>query len=145
MNEVRHTDEYSRSLKSCPEFRNADIKAFVRHLHERRCQQCLTLFRAAAQGTSPNFTSPAAPKPSKMPVTADRSGDLRSNHRSNDRSLDRWLAFEYFLIPQRDRPLLGTNDWFRWLDEFQQRHPLEVSRITEPLAKRASQVLWNSR
>jgi len=61
---------------------------------------------------------------------------------SNNRSIDRLLFNEYALIPQGERPLVGSNDWFRWLEEFQQRHPIEVSRLTQSLAERARQVLW---
>jgi hypothetical protein len=60
-------------------------------------------------------------------------------------SIDRWLLREYSLIPQSERPMVGSNGWFRWLEEFQQRHSLEVSRLTQPLAERASHVLWKSR
>ena len=64
---------------------------------------------------------------------------------SNDSSIDRWLFKEYFLIPQAERPIVGSNEWFRWLEEFQRRHAVDGSRLTPPLAKRACQVLWNSR
>jgi hypothetical protein len=62
---------------------------------------------------------------------------------SNDRRIDRLLFNEYFLIPQGERPIVGSNDWFRWLEQFQQRHPVEVSRLTQSLAERARQVLWH--
>ena len=61
---------------------------------------------------------------------------------SNNRPIDRLLFNEYALIPQGERPIVGSNDWFRWLEEFQQRHPIEVSRLTQSLAERARQVLW---
>ncbi len=61
---------------------------------------------------------------------------------SNNRSIDRLLFNEYALIPQGERPLVGSNDWFRWLEEFQHRHPTEVSRLTQSLAERARHVLW---
>jgi len=64
---------------------------------------------------------------------------------SDDRSIDRWLFKEYFLIPQAERPMVGSNEWFRWLEEFQRRHAVDGSSLTQPLAKRACQVLWNSR
>jgi hypothetical protein len=64
---------------------------------------------------------------------------------SYERSLDRWLYNEYFLIPKAERPLVGSNEWFRWLEEFQQRHPEEVSRLTQPLSQLACQVIWNSK
>src|SRR5437870_13690328 len=60
---------------------------------------------------------------------------------SNHRPIDRLLFNEYALIPQGERPIVGSNDWFRWLEEFQQRHPDEVSRLTQPLAERARQVV----
>ena len=61
----------------------------------------------------------------------------------NDR-IDRLLLNEYLLIPLAERPIVGTNGWFRWLEEFQQRHPVEVSRITQPLAERAYQVICSA-
>ena len=61
---------------------------------------------------------------------------------SNDRSIDRLLFNEYFLIPTPDRPIVGSNDWFLWLERFQRRHPVEVSRLPQSLAERARQVLW---
>jgi len=64
---------------------------------------------------------------------------------SDDRSIDRWLFKEYFLIPQAERPMVGSNEWFRWLEEFQRRHAVDGSHLAQPLAKRACQVLWNSR
>ena len=63
---------------------------------------------------------------------------------TNDR-IDRLLLNEYLLIPHAERPMIGSNDWFRWLEEFQRRHPVEVSRLTEQLAERAREVLWNQR
>ena len=62
---------------------------------------------------------------------------------SNGRSIDRLLVKEYFLLSLAERPIVGSNDWFQWLEEFQQRHPDEVSRLAQPLAERACQVLWN--
>jgi hypothetical protein len=61
---------------------------------------------------------------------------------SNDKRIDRLLFNEYFLIPLGERPLVGSNDWFQWLEEFQKRHPVEVSRLTQSLSERARQVLW---
>jgi hypothetical protein len=65
--------------------------------------------------------------------------------RTTDRLIDQWLYNEYVLIPQPERPMVGSNDWFRWLEDFQQRHPSEVARLNQPLAKRACQVVGNSR
>jgi hypothetical protein len=39
--------------------------------------------------------------------------------------------------------MIGSNDWFRWLEDFERRHPVEVSQLTEPLPTRACRVLWN--
>lgn len=133
--------ERSPNLESCLEFRNADIEAFVKHLNEGKCEQCLALFPAVGQGTAHDEISAGEQKLSEVPAAEGRY----SASMSNDRSIDRWLFNEYFLIPQSGRPIVGSNDWFRWVEEFQQRHPVEVSRLTQPLAKRACQVLWNSR
>jgi hypothetical protein len=136
--ETRAALQRPARLGSCLEFRNADIAAFVKHLNEARCEQCLALFQAKAPGTGPDLTSDL--KLSEGPAARGTSSVAW-----NDGSVDRWLAREYFLIPQPDRPIVGSNDWFRWLDQFQQRHPVEVSHLRQPLAKRACQVLWNSR
>jgi hypothetical protein len=64
---------------------------------------------------------------------------------SNDNAIDRWLLTEYSLIPRLERPIVGSNEWFHWLEDFQQRHPNEVSCLDQPLAKRACQVVANSR
>lgn len=61
---------------------------------------------------------------------------------SNDSSIDRLLFSEYFLIPTLERPIVGSNDWFRWLEQFERCHPVEASSLTQPLAERARQVLW---
>jgi len=61
---------------------------------------------------------------------------------SNERRIDRLLFNEYFLLPLEERPVVGSNDWFRWLERFQHCHPVEVSRLTQSLAERARQVLW---
>jgi len=47
--------------------------------------------------------------------------------------IDQWLYNEYVLIPQPERPMVGSNDWFRWLEDFQQRHPSEVARLNQML------------
>jgi hypothetical protein len=123
------------------ESRNAVIEAFVKFLNEGRCEQCLTLFPAVGQGTVHDEPSAGGQKLSEVP-TAKGS---YSASMSNDRSIDQSLFDEYFLIPLAERPIVGSNDWFRWQEEFQQRHPDEVSRLTQPLAERARQVLWNRR
>ncbi len=133
--------EASPNMESCLEFRNADIAAFVKHLNEVRCERCWTLFSALGQETALAEISAAKQKLSAVPITERRYGASFSN----DRSIDRWLFNEYFHIPQPERPIVGSNDWFRWLEAFQQRHPVAVSGLTQPLAKRACQVLWNSR
>jgi hypothetical protein len=131
----------SPNLKSCLEFHNADIAALVKHLNEVRCERCLSLFSALGQGTAHDEIFAGEQELSQVPTMERR---YRASA-SNDRSIDRWLFNEYFLIPQPERPIVGSNDWFRWLDEFQRRHPAAVSGLTQPLAKRARQVLWNSR
>jgi hypothetical protein len=142
--------ERSLNLESCLEFRSADVQALLKHVNEGRCEQCLTFFRAMEQRAKDKVTT--APgvgthanggdqqKPGKVPAMNGKS----SLGISEDRLIDRWLLFEYVLIPKAQRPLVGSNDWFRWLDEFQQRHPVEVSRLSQPVAKRAAKVLWNS-
>jgi hypothetical protein len=115
--------------------------AYVKHLNEGKCEQCLTLFPAAEQGTAHDEIFAGKQKLSEVPAAEGKN----SASLSNDRSVDRWLFKEYFLIPQSERPMVGSNEWFRWLEEFQQRHPVKVSQLTRPLAKRACQVLWNSR
>jgi hypothetical protein len=141
MIEIRRTGESYSNLETCVEFRNVDIKAFVRHLHERRCEKCLALFAAVRQGTARSAIFAREQKSSEVRAAEGRL----SAARSNDRTIDRWLSYEYFLIPQLERPMAGSNEWFRWLEEFQQRHPVEVSRLGQPLANRACQVLWNSK
>jgi hypothetical protein len=137
----RFNGESTLRLETCLEFRSADLKAFARHLHERRCEKCWIFFAATRQTTAHQEIS--------APVRdASESFFAERGHVSAGPSLqllDRWLIKEYFLIPHSDRPIAGSNDWFRWLDEFQQRHPADVARLTEPLAQRALQVLWNSR
>jgi hypothetical protein len=139
--EARAVVQRPAKLGSCPEFRSADIAAFVKHLNETRCEQCLALFQAQGLGTGRCEISAAEQKLSEGPVAKGKSSAIVWN----DASVDRWLSREYFLIPQPDRPIVGSNDWFRWLDQFQERHPVEVSHLKQPLAKRACQVLWNSR
>jgi hypothetical protein len=112
-----------------------------KHLHEGKCEQWLSLFPASEQGTALDEISAGKQKLSEAPAAEGRI----SAAPSNDRSVDRWLLREYFLIPQSERPMVGSNEWFRWLEEFQHRHPVTVSQLTQPLAKRACQVLWNSR
>ena len=140
MNGTRGSGESVRKLESCLEFRDADFKAFVRHLHERRCEKCWKLFAAAEQsapnhevsGRVQNVNRASASEGRQVPATA------------KDISLDRWLIKEYSLIPPTHRPIVGSNDWFRWLDEFQERHPADVARLDQPLAMRAQKVLWDS-
>jgi hypothetical protein len=43
--EVRAVVEDSPILQCCEEFRDADIFAFVKHLKERRCEQCKACLR----------------------------------------------------------------------------------------------------
>jgi len=136
----RNSDRFSR-LESCLEFRNADIKTFARHLHERRCQKCWALFAAAGQGLPHHDVSERAPKLNEAPAAQGRYASVKPY----DTNLDRWLITEYSLIPPMHRPIVGTNDWFRWLEEFQERHAAEVAGLRQPLAERALQVLWNSR
>lgn len=137
----RSIGESTSRLETCLEFRNADIKAFARHLHERRCEKCRTFFAASRQvSTHPEISA----------LVQKENEDLAVERRqvaagSSVQSLDRWLIKEYFLIPRLHRPIAGSNDWFRWLDEFKERHPADVARLGEPLAQRALQVLWNSR
>jgi len=119
------------------EVRNANIEALVKHPNEGKSEQCRALFPAAEQGTAHDGISAGK---QTLSEAADDSASV-----SNDGALDRWLFKEYFLIPQSERPMVGSNEWFRWLEEFQQRHPVKVSQLTQPLAKRACQVLWNSR
>jgi len=138
---MQRNGESSLQLESCLEFRNADIRAFVRHLHERRCERCLALFAAIRQRTAQDQTSAREQRVNQVPATERCS----VSSVPIDRSLDRWLIREYFLIPDACRPIAGSNDWFRWLDEFQQRHAADVAGLTQPLAQRARQVLWNSR
>jgi hypothetical protein len=135
----RFNGEITLRMETCLEFRNADLKAFARHLHERRCEKCWAFFAATRQaGTHQENSAPVR--------EASESFAAGSGHVSvgpSVQSLDRWLIKEYFLIPHVDRPIAGSNDWFRWLEEFKQRHPADVARLTEPLAQRALQVLWN--
>ena len=133
--------ECAGSLETCLEFRSADIKAFVRHLHERRCEKCLAVFAAVRQGAARGGVNASGQKAGEMPGAEGWLGATVAN----DRTIDRWLSYEYSLIPPMQRPLAGSNEWFRWLEEFQQRHPAEVSRLNQPLAMRAQQVLWNAR
>jgi len=123
------------------ESHNAVIEAFVKFLNEGRCEQCVTLFPAVAQGTGHDEPSAGEQKLSQVPAAEGRY----SASMSNDRSIDQSLFDEYFLIPQAEAPIVGSNDWFRWLEGFQDRHPLEVARLNQPLAKRACQVVGNSR
>jgi hypothetical protein len=148
MSEMRHSGarnalgtEVVPSEIATLESRNAVIEAFVKFLNEGRCEQCLTLFPAVGQGTVHDEPSAGEQKLSEVPAAEGRY----SASMSNDRSIDQSLFDEYFLIPQAEAPIVGSNDWFRWLEEFQQRHPVDVSCLTQPLAKRACQVLWNSR
>jgi hypothetical protein len=133
-------DSFSR-LESCLEFRNADLKTFVRHLHERRCQKCWALFAAAGQAAPHRDVSKRGPKLNEAPAPESRSASAGLH----DSNLDRWLIKEYALIPAMQRPMVGSNDWFRWLEEFQERHAADVEGLRQPLAERALQVLWNSR
>jgi hypothetical protein len=124
----------------CGYFRNAGIATFVRHLGETRCHRCLALFAELRRASLLEDTTSEEP-----PTQAASPSEALSHHSvPSERSVDHWLAYEYSLIPLRDRPLAGSNDWFRWLDDFEGRHPLEVSRLDQPLASRAHQVLWNS-
>src|ERR1700686_5022062 len=141
MNGTRGNGDGFRKLESCLEFRNADIKAFVRHLHERRCEKCLAVFAAVGQGAARGAMFANEQQAREIPAAEGRLGVAVAN----DRTIDRWLSYEYSLIPPMQRPLAGSNEWFRWLEEFQQRHPVEVSRLNQPLAIRAQQVLWNSK
>lgn len=43
--EVRAVVQDSPKLECCEEFRDANISAFVKHLKERRCEQCMAYFR----------------------------------------------------------------------------------------------------
>ena len=137
MNEIRHGGENSPNLECCAEFRKAELKVFLRHLHERKCERCWAFFQAVEQGTANGAISVDGQKGSK-PVAGGAAP-------SNDRTIDHWLTFEYRLIPQRERPMAGSNEWFRWLEEFQERHPVEVSQLKHPLSDRACRVLWNSK
>jgi len=136
----RNGDSFSR-LESCLEFRNADIKTFARHLHERRCQKCWALFAAAGQAAPHHDASERGPKLNEAPAPEGRPVSL-TPHNAN---LDRWLIEEYSLIPAMQRPIVGSNDWFGWLEEFQERHAADVAGLRQPLAQRALQVLWNSK
>ena len=141
MNGTRGNSDGFRKLESCLEFRNADIKAFVRHLHERRCEKCWALFAAAGRA-APHDEAPGR----AQKLSEERASEGRQVHATaNYSTLDRWLIKEYSLIPQLHRPIAGSNDWFRWLEDFQQRPPADVARLKQPLAQRALQVLWNSR
>ena len=42
--EVLAVLECSPNLEPCEEFRHADIFTFVKHLNERKCQQCIAFF-----------------------------------------------------------------------------------------------------
>ncbi len=42
--------ECSPNLEPCEEFRHADIYAFAKHLNERKCEQCVALFRVDREG-----------------------------------------------------------------------------------------------
>jgi|SRR5579863_6640132 len=137
----KNSGESILRLETCLEFRNADIKAFARHLHERRCEKCWTFFQATKQASTHQEIAAPAQKVDDN-LMAERR---RVAAGSPVQSLDRWLIREYSLIPQSHRPIAGSNDWFRWLDEFQERHPADIARLNEPLAQRALQVLWNSR
>ena len=131
----------SGSLETCLEFRRADIKAFVRHLHERRCEKCLAVFAAVREGAARGGAITNEQQAREMPAAEGRLAAAVANNRT----VDRWLCYEYLLIPQRERPLAGSNEWFRWLEDFQQRHPVEVSGLNQPLAMRAQRVLWDSK
>jgi hypothetical protein len=139
LRKTTRTPRDPRQLEACPEFRNANIESFMKHLYEGTCEECLTLLPAAARFAEPIRTEKraysAAAGASLGTATMGRGGN----------TVDRWLAREYSLIPQAQRPMVGSNDWFHWLDQFQQRHPAEVSKLDEPLARRAYQVLWNSK
>jgi hypothetical protein len=137
----RSNGESTLRLETCLEFRNADLKAFARHLHERQCEKCWTFFAATRQATAHQEISTPARK------VNENFGEERGHVPAGPsvQSLDQWLIKEYLLIPHSDRPIAGSNDWFRWLDEFQQRHLADAARLTEPLGQRALQVLWNSR
>jgi hypothetical protein len=137
----RTNGESTSRLETCLEFRKADLKAFARHLHERRCEKCWAFFSATRQVTAHQEISTPARRV-KESVAAERRHTPAG---LSVQSLDRWLIKEYSLIPHSDRPIAGSNDWFRWLDEFQERHPADVARLNEPLPQRALQVLWNSR
>jgi len=129
------------SLETCLEFRQADIKAFVRHLHERRCEKCLAVFAVVREGAARSGMNAKERQARKMPAAEGRLAAVVAN----DKTIDRWLSYEYSLIPPMQRPLAGSNEWFRWLETFQQRHPVEVSRLNQPLAMRAQKVLWDSK
>lgn len=141
MKGTRGSGDQFHILEPCLEFRNAEFKAFVRHLHERRCEKCWAVFAAAGQSTAQVKISALAPKVSAVPATHGHHAPAAQR----EKSLDRWLIKEYSLIPRPLRPIAGSNDWFRWLDEFRERHAADVAQLTEPLAQRALQVLWNSR
>ena len=140
MNGTRRNGDSFSKLESCLEFRNADIKTFVRHLHERRCQKCWALFAATEQAL-PHDVSKRGPKLNEAPAPESRP----ASGTPHDADLDRWLIKEYSLIPAMHRPIVGSNDWFRWLEEFQERHAADVAGLRQPLAQRAVEILWNSR
>src|SRR5579863_5320563 len=96
MNGTRGNGDGFGKLESCLEFRNADIKAFVRHLHERRCEKCWAVFAAAGQAMPHDDVSGRAQRSSEA-----RWSEGRHVHTAaNCSSLDRWLIKEYSLIPR---------------------------------------------
>lgn len=59
-------------------------------------------------------------------------------------SVNRLLQDCYHSFPIESRPEYGTEKWRAFLAEFQRRYPLEVSRMTEDLNRRAYEVLRHS-
>jgi hypothetical protein len=124
-------------LETCLEFSNADLACFVRHLNEGFCEKCLKLLPAVKQVAEREGIS--LQRRNEAPAGDGESSAAMRN------SVNHWLFREYSLIPPRERPMIGSNDWFRWLEDFERRHPVEVSQLREPLPTRACRVLWNSR
>jgi hypothetical protein len=128
-----------KMLETCLEFSTADLASFVRHLNEGFCEKCLKLLPAVKQ-VAEREGIPVQRRNEAPTGDGESSAAMR-----NERSVNHWLFREYSLIPPRERPLIGSNDWFRWLEDFERRHPVEVLQLTEPLPTRACRVLWNSR
>lgn len=137
--EARRLFARGQRTESCAEFRHADVESFMKHAKARRCPQCLALFPVAWQRAARSGFSPEPAKAAETPVAlgAPCASAL------NDRKLHRSLVNEYLLIPQLQRPMVGSNEWFSWLDEFRERHPVEVAHLNQPLGMLARQVLWN--